>query len=238
MVAEEVAMPHEGVNSMSVLERDLLLVDVGGGAETHLAPTDDRPTARAALADGRLDPTGPESVATAGYDEDALLARRWAPSTLCGRTWWEMAAGEGGTFRRWQEVSLAPTCRSCLKVVDAWFPTTEAPTGIELLASVVAEKVEALASAYITGVPAEHVEATRRAARRHLRARGFRSQTHVVNAVVHVLSDDAYKAMDPALNRALIDDAMAKLDPGKPSHVDSSASAPGAVDWHTWVVDG
>lgn len=59
-----------------------------------------------------------------------------------------------------------------------------------------------------------------------------------MNAVVHVLSDDAYKAMDPALNRALIDDAMAKIDQGKRSHVDSSASAPGAVDWHTWVVDG
>lgn len=231
-------MPREGVNSMSVLERDLLLVDVGGGAETHLAPTDDQPTARAALADGRLDPTGPESVATAGYDEDALLARRWAPSTLCGRTWWELTPGEGGTFRRWQEVSLAPTCRSCLRVVDAWFPTTEAPTGIELLASVVAEKVEALGSAYVTGVPAEHVEATRRAARRHLRARGFRSQTHVVNAVVHVLSDDAYRAMDPALNRALIDGAMAKIDPGKPAEEDSTASAPGGVDWHTWIVDG
>lgn len=238
MVAEEVAMPRGGVNSISVLERELLLVDVGGGSETHLAPTDDQPTARAALADGRLDPTGPESVATAGYDEDALLARRWAPSTLCGRTWWEMTAGEGGTFRRWQDVSLAPTCRSCLRVVDAWFPTTEAPTGIELLASVVAEQMEALGSAYITGVPAEHVEATRRAARRHLRARGFRSQTHVVNAVVHVLSDDAYRAMDPALNRALIDDAMARIDSGTVSDEGRTDGPRAGVDWHIWIVDG
>lgn len=27
-----------------------------------------------------------------------------------------VSAGEGGAFRRWQEVSLAPTCRSCLRV--------------------------------------------------------------------------------------------------------------------------
>lgn len=39
-------MPDVGVNSVSVLGRELLLVDVGGGAETHLAATDDQPTAR------------------------------------------------------------------------------------------------------------------------------------------------------------------------------------------------
>lgn len=38
-------MPDVGVNSVSVLGRELLLVDVGGGAETHLAATDDQPTA-------------------------------------------------------------------------------------------------------------------------------------------------------------------------------------------------
>ncbi|MGH9185998.1 MAG: hypothetical protein ACRD0U_09320 [Acidimicrobiales bacterium] len=168
-----------------------------GPYATTVAETDDQLTARAALADGRLDPPRPRSAATGGDKDDTMLTRRWAASTLCGRVWAEMAAGEGGTFRRWQEVSLAPTCRSCLRIVDAWFPTTEAPAGIGLLACVVAETVEALGSAYITGVPAEHIEAVRRAARKHLRNRGFSSQTNVVNAVVHVSSDDAYQTHRP-----------------------------------------
>lgn len=229
-------MPDVGVNSVSVLGRELLLVDVGGGAETHLAATDDQPTAWAALAEGRTD-SASRAVA-AGYDQGALLARRWAPSTLCGRAWWEMTAGEGGTFRRWQEVALAPTCRSCLRLVDAWFPTTEAPRGVELLASVVADTVETFGSAHITGVPGEHLESVRRSTRKHLRRRGFRSQTYVVNAVVHVMSDDAYQAIDPALSKGWIDEALARIDAGDPTLAERPVVTGHGVDWHTWVVDG
>ena len=228
-------MPAEGVNSISILGRDLLLVDVGGGAETHLAATDYAPTARVALAEDRLESSG--AVATVGYEEAALTAQRWAPSTLCGRVWWEMAAGEEGTFRRWQEVSLAPTCRSCLRVIDTWFTTTETPGGVELLASVVADTVETYGSAHITSVPAEHVEAVRRAARKYLRDRGFRSQTYVVNAVVHVMSDDAFQAIDPAVSQGWVNEAIVRIDPGKPASVDSPVTADRGVDWHTWVID-
>lgn len=53
-----------------------------------------------------------------------------------------------------------------------------------------------------------------------------------------VLSDDAYQAMDPELNRALIDAAMARIDPGKPSDEGRTDGPRGGVDWHIWVVDG
>lgn len=231
-------MPGEDLNSICVLGRDLLLVEVGGGAETHLAVEDDQPTARAALAHSRLDSGRPVLVPGAGFDERAWLARRWAPSTLCGRTWWEMAAGGGGTFQPWQEASLAPTCRSCLRVVDAWYPTSEVPGGNELLAFVVADTVEALGSAYVTSVPAEHVEAFRRAVRRHLRERGFRSQTHVVNAVVHVMSDDAHQAIDPDLPRGWINEAVARIDAGVAANEAAPRVVRNGVDWHTWVLDG
>ncbi|WCO67938.1 hypothetical protein PO878_04270 [Iamia majanohamensis] len=229
-------MPDVGVNSISVLGRELLLVDVGGGAETHLAATDDQATARAALAEGRTHSAS--SAVAAGYDEGALLARRWAPSTLCGRAWWEMAAGDVGTFRRWQEVALAPTCRSCLRVIDAWFPAAESPGGVELLASVVADTVEAFGSAHIIGVPAQHLESVRRSARKHLRQRGFRSQTYVVSAVVHVTSDDAYQAIDPALSEGWIAEALARIDAGDPTLADRPVVTGHDVDWHTWVIDG
>ncbi len=227
-------MPSADVNSISVLGHDLLLVEVGGGAETHLAVTDDPPTARAALADHRA----PQRHASVATSDESMFARRWSPSTLCGRAWSEMAAGEDGPFRRWQEISLAPTCRSCLRVVDGWFPATEAPVGIGLLAWVVADTVEALGSAYITGVPAEQVEPVRRAARKYLRERGFRSQTSVVNSVVLVTSDDAYQSMDPALRRRWLDGAVAQVTTGAEPVDGQGDGVEEAIDWHTWVVEG
>src|SRR5690606_6356889 len=139
MASEVSAM--EGVNAISVLGRDLLLVEVGGGAETQLAGATDDSSARAAIAVGRTVRSRSRDAAGA-RDDTALLEPRWAASTLCGRAWHEMAAGEGGMLHHWQETSLAPTCRSCLRVVDTWFPKADAPAGIELLALIVAEKVE------------------------------------------------------------------------------------------------
>lgn len=228
----------EGVNAISVLGRDLLLVEVGGGAETHLAGTADRSSGRAAVAVGRTDRSLARDAAGARYDEAALWEPRWAASTLCGRVWYEMAAGDSGALGRWQEVSLAPTCRACLRVVDTWFPKAESPAGIELLAAVVAEKVEAFGSAYVTGVPAEHLEAVRRAMRKRLRAKGFRSETHVVNAVVHVVSHDAYAAVDPALTKEWINQAISRIDSGAGGDEQTVDTASDAVDWNTWVVDG
>lgn len=229
-------MPGEGVNAISVLGRELLLVDVGGGSETHLAGTADEPAARAAVTARRTTPSQSGDAPAEGYEQAALLDPRWAASTLCGRTWQEMAAGEGGVFRRWQEVSLAPTCRSCLRVVDTWFPKADAPAGIELLASVAADKVEAFGSVHVTGVPAEHLEAVRRAVRKRLRAKGFRSQTHVVNAVLHVFSHDAYAALDPALTRSWINQAISGITTDT-SDVEQTSVVRDAVNWSTWVVD-
>ena len=174
---------NDDVNAISVMDHNLLLVATGGG-ETHLAAEADGDERRAAVNVHRSEPPSPPEV-IAGYDQAALHHERWSPKTLCGRQWVEMEAGEGGVFRRWQEVSLAPTCRSCLRVVDRWFPESDAPNGMELLASIVADKVEAFGSSRVFGVPAEHVEKFRRAARKSLRVRGHRSETHVVNAVVH-----------------------------------------------------
>jgi hypothetical protein len=231
-------MLGKGVNAISALGRELLLVEVGGGAETHLAGTADEPAARAAVAARRTMLSRSGDAPATGYDEAALLEARWAVSTLCGRAWQEMAAGEGGVFRRWQEVSMAPTCRSCLRVVDAWFPKADAPAGIELLASVVAEKVEAFGSAYVNGVPAEHLDAVRRAVRKRLRAKGFRSQTHVANAVLHVFSQDAYAAIDPALTKSWINQAISRIESGESDDHQTLDPARDGVGWSTLVADG
>lgn len=230
-------MPGEGVNTITVLERPLLLVEVGGGAETHMVRQAEGPSALPAVERDRIDDGSWSTVPSlALYDLDALTEQRWEPTTLCGRRWQGMAAGESGPLRRWHDTSLAPTCRSCLRVLDTWFPESKALPGIELLAAVIAERVQEFGSTCVTNVPAQHLEATRRAARRHLRAKGFRSTTHLVNDVLHVLSDDAHDAIDPELKRAWVNEAMSRITlPGSPSPPLDDARQP--IDWHTWVVD-
>lgn len=70
----------------------------------------------------RFDAESPWFIETAVHYDEAEVAPRWDATPLCGRTWHEMAAGEGGTMYLWQDASFAPTCRSCLRVVDTWFP--------------------------------------------------------------------------------------------------------------------
>lgn len=228
---------NAGVNALSVLDRELLIVETGGGGEIHLAAVSDGDDHRAAINVLRSEPDDPPEVVP-GYDQSALHHERWSPKTLCGRQWVEMAAGEGGVFRQFQEVELAPTCRSCLRVVDTWFPRSEDPGGMELLASIAADKTEAYGSSRVMGVPAEHVESLRRSIRKALRGRGFRSQTHHLNGVVYVISDDA-SAADPdgALQRDReAADLVARIIAGD-APPDRSGLPPDAVVWSTWVVE-
>lgn len=209
-------------NSISVLRRDLLLVDVGSGTETHLAEVSEG-SGRSARHQG---------------NEPAPLAGRWSHSTLCGRKWNRMAAGADELLPLWRDPALAPTCRRCLRILDAWFPTADTPSGVWLLAAVVAEEVTKFSSTYVTSVPVEHVEATRVAIRKALRSQGFRSSTRVVDGVVHVWSDDAYRALDPEEIRTSVTSAIERINTGADAvpALDSD-STPGPVDWHTWVIE-
>jgi hypothetical protein len=228
----------ESVNSMVVLGRDLLLVEVGGGAETHLAETTTSGPGRAAVETERLDPESARYTPTAaGYDVAALEGCRWEATTLCGRTWLVMAAGESGALRRGQETSLTPTCRSCLRVMDTWFPSSDAPAGVQLLAEIIAEKVEEFGTVRVTSIPAEHVEDVRRAARKSLRAKGFRSTTHVLGDVLHVLSDDATAAIDPGVKHSWINAALSGITIGVPRDDTALSRAREPIDWRTWVID-
>ena len=90
----------------------------------------------------------------------------------------------------------------------------------------------------VTGVPVEHVETTRAAIRKVLRSGGFRSSTRVVDGVVHVWSDDAYDALDPAEIRTRVTSAIERIVGGPNTAAPrDSDSTPGPVHWHTWVVE-
>jgi hypothetical protein len=245
MDVEESAMTDEVLNTLVVLGRRLLLVDVGGGFETHLCEATSDLTARSAL-DARqpLPDSWADALERGGDDDgldallDRLLETAWKPTTLCGRAWDEMAAGEAGVFRRWQEIELTPTCRTCRRVVDTWFPRSGPAPGIGVLVSVIGEKVEAFGSAWVTGVPGEFFDDLRKAIRKHLRGKGFRSQTMVVNGLLHVMSDDALEAIDPDVRAAWIDDAVRRMGVVEPADEGEIAERPRlGVDWRTWVLD-
>ena len=85
-------------------------------------------------------------------------------------------------------------------------------------------------------MPGEHLESSRRAIRKALRGRGFNSNTHVIDDVLAVWSDDAYKALDhdelgtrmrAALDRIMTGDSSETLAPSPQS----------TVAWSTWVAD-
>ncbi len=205
-----------------MLGRDLLLVDVGGGAETHLAEVSD----------------GPGQEAQHQGNEVDSPAGRWSHSTLCDRTWNRMAAGADEMLPLCRDLAFAPTCRGCLRILDSWFPAADAPPGVWLLAAVVAEEVTRSSSTYVTSVQVEHVEVTRTAIRKVLRSDGFRSRTRVADGIVYVWSDDAYNAIDPDEIRTRVTSAIERIaagpdavSPGDPD------SMPGPVDWHTWVIE-
>ena len=208
-------------NSMSVLDRELLLVDVGGGAETHLAAVAQE---------------GGRSAEHQGNDP-APSDGRWERYTICGRTWHRMAAGADELLPLWRDPAFAPTCRSCLRILDTWFPAADTPAGVHLLAAVVAEEVAQFSSAYITSIPVQHVEAVRRAVRQALRSAGYRSNTTVVDGVVHVWSDDAYQALDPAEIKRSVTGAIERAMSGSDAGAFERPAGPGPIDWHTWVID-
>ena len=211
-----------GENSLSVLGRELLLVEVGSGDEIHLAET--------TIENGR----------SSQHQGDAPepAAGRWSHAAMCGREWNRMAAGPDELLPLWRDPAFAPTCRGCLRILDSWFPSADAPAGVWLLAAVVAEEVTRFSSTYVTGVPVEHVESTRAAIRKVLRSDGLRSNTRVVDGVVHVWSDDAYHAIDPDEISATVTSALDRINAGADAAppLDPESTA-GPVDWHTWVIE-
>jgi hypothetical protein len=94
-------------------QAEYLIVETGAGA-VHLAllviPNSDQ--ARSAL----LDRSMYLNVALTEEEWERMLRPMWARTTLCGRQWSMMASGETLCFgpRR-----LAPTCKACLRSIDA-----------------------------------------------------------------------------------------------------------------------
>jgi hypothetical protein len=207
------------LNTITVADREHLLVEVGGG-EVRVASE---------YVDG--DRTAIEVDGIPGDYDDPTL---WDQTTLCGREWFHMAPGADDPTLLWQDAAYAPTCRACLRVSDSWLPKSTVPVGVSLLAEVVADAVVERSSTYVTGVPGEHLEATRRAIRKALRDRGFNAGTRSLDDVLVVWSDDAYNALDRDELGASTAAAIDRIVAGEASERSTSQST---IAWITWVAD-
>ena len=88
-------------NVITVLGEEFLLVGVGTGSQVHVAAADDGEHARPAVEPELWEAWQRRSPEVRpDYDMDQVLAPRWRTTTLCGRVWCDMAAGEGGPVTR------------------------------------------------------------------------------------------------------------------------------------------
>lgn len=209
-------------NSISVLGRDLLLVDVGGGAETHLAEVAD----------------GPGWSARHEGNEGAPLVGRWSDSTLCGRTWNRMAADADELLPEWRYlVSLTVRGQRAFASFDSWFPQ---PTLPRVCGCWLRWRPRRSPGSARRTSPVSRWSTSRRtraAIRKVLRSNGLGSSTRVVEGVVHVWSDDAYEAIDPAEIRDSVTSAIERMTGVDTAPDRDPDSTPGPIDWHTWVIE-
>jgi hypothetical protein len=91
----------------------------------------------------------------------------------------------------------------------------------------------------VTGVPGEFLEDLRKAIRKHLRQKGWRSQTMVGSGVLHVMSADALEAIEPTVRAAWIDQAIRRMGVvEQPTDDEAIVDQPRlGVAWQTWVLD-
>ncbi len=233
-----------GVNSLKVGDSEYLLA-VAGGWAVHLVPeAADAEDPRPAVAAEELDPSTPGfNPAAVDYDRDALTAIRWRPTTLCGREWGIMAAGELGPIHHWSapdmKPDLAPTCRTCLRSIDRFFPPPAMDDRVRLLAHLAADAVVEHGSAEITGIPGDQLPGFRSRARQELRRRGFQSNTLVHGDLCVVVSEEAHNAIPEETRHQRFQEALASLpNPLSDSTVEESVvrDRPWRFDWDAWEV--
>lgn len=227
---------RHGVNAITAGGAELLLTSTSGGNAVHLTRlTEPGAAGRGAVHDFYFDASNRRSTALKrSYDQAALLAPRWASTTLCGREWAVMIAGEGGPFDDWSdEVAFSPSCRRCLTVMDKLFPAPKPDDRLALVAQLVADAVQEHGHAEIRGVPGDQQDALRKAVRTLVRQRtGESCRSYVHENLVLFVSEAIYAehAQENMLAAAeAIDRALTGGDT-TPAHEPAWR-----VRWETWA---
>jgi hypothetical protein len=228
---------RHGANAITVGGTELLLTSTSGGSAVHLTRAAEPGSAgRGAVHDFYFDASNQRSAALKrSYDQAALLAPCWASTTLCGREWAVMIAGEGGPFDDWSdEVAFAPSCRRCLSVMDKLFPAPKPDERLALVAQLVADAVQEHGHAEIRDVPGDQQDAVRKAVRTLVRQRtgeschSYAHENLVLFASEAIDAEHAQENMHAAAEA--IDRALTGADT-TPAHEPAWR-----VWWETWAV--
>jgi len=170
------------MNSIDVLDESFLLVQTSGPA-IHLARQTPGDNARPGVL--------PNQARRFASFEPSVLEPNWSPTTLCGRRWQQMASEQDiddGTLVPRPE---APTCGSCLGVIDRSMPAPAPDPRLGLIADLAAGAVAEHGSAEVVGVPGDQMNALRGVIRSVLRKRfGFACRTWSHDGLLVVSSPD------------------------------------------------
>lgn len=202
----------------------LLLLTVAGGSAVHLTPEarDDEDAYPAASDRYYLDDL------EQGYDRTALTEPRWSGTSLCGREWILMVSEDPGSD--FGPIS-SPSCRSCLAVMDRFFP---APLPDARLARAVSEIVDTVlvhGCAEIRHVPGDQQAALRSQVRKALKRRtGFPVRTFVIESLVVVVCQPI-SDLRFAEHAQQIAEAMGSVLAGKPARL----ATPWRLSWDSWA---
>jgi hypothetical protein len=182
-----------GVNSIAVGAVELLLASAGGGTAVHLAAMAvDGVVGQSAVPDYCFTGSAAERrPGLANYDRDALLASRWAQTTLCGRAWVVMVGGDGGSISPWgEDPEFAPTCKRCLVLLDRMFPPPPAHPRLPLIVRLVTDCVAEHGYAELHEVPGDQQTEVRRQIRVLVRKdTGHPCQTFVHDSLVVIVCE-------------------------------------------------
>jgi hypothetical protein len=221
-----------GPNVIEINGGAMLLTTVGGGNAVHLTAAAESSDGREAVPDYYF--RADDDRVPAGYDRAALLDPRWSETTLCGRQWAVMVGGDGGAIGRYGETAFAPNCRRCLTLLDRHFPKPAPDDRIVLVAQLVADVVvDRHGFAEIHGVPGDQQDQLRKAVRTLIRKRTrFAVRTHLINGIVYIECDEAYKHYADRHGRDAAE-AMGAAPAGEPV---PHRERDWVIQWSTWAV--
>ncbi|MGD0702994.1 MAG: hypothetical protein ABSA02_24305 [Trebonia sp.] len=212
-----------GLNAIEAGGKQFLLTATSGDAVHLTREADGEQNGQAAVPDhylGDFEQT---------YDLPAILELKWSETTLCGRQWILMEGERAGQEEG--EARYAPSCRSCLALLDRLFPAPKLNDGFPLIVQIIGDTVLEHGTAEIQGVPGDQQAALRREVRAEVKKRtGYRLKTYAHESMVFFVCDPIYDLhADEHMHRGA--EAMDAFLSGKPV----SRQSPTRLSWRTWA---
>ena len=216
--------PRRGLNVIAVVSRQFLLTATAGDAVHLTREIHSGESGQPAVPGHYVD----DFEQT--YDVAAMLAPKWAETTLCGRQWILM---EGDRDGEEGEASDAPSCRRCLALLDKLFPAPKLNEQFPLIVQVITDTVLEYGTAEILDVPGDQQAALRRHVRAEVKKRaGYGMTTHAHEAMVIFVCDPIYDlhADERRRRTSAAVDAVVTGDPVPPP-------PPTRLSWSTWAAE-